>query len=136
MFANTQTAETCLGPALKAAYQVIQHVGGKLHVFTATRPTVGESPIKNREGAPAAAKPKEGTPTQLQPDGEFYKNLAVDCSKQQVCVDIWSFAGAYSTVNASRSPRTNAAAGCARTVPLAYDTPSGSDPPGPQRDLQ
>ena len=95
MFANTQTAETCLGPALKAAYQVIQHVGGKLHVFTATRPTVGESPIKNREGAPAAAKPKEGTPTQLQPDGEFYKNLAVDCSKQQVCVDIWSFAGAY-----------------------------------------
>ena len=70
-------------------------MGGKLHVFTATRPTVGESPIKNREGAPAAAKPKEGTPTQLQPDGEFYKNLAVDCSKQQVCVDVWSCAGSY-----------------------------------------
>ena len=31
----------------------------------------------------------------LQPDCDFYKNMAVECSKQQVCVDVWSCGGSY-----------------------------------------
>ena len=100
MFASTQATEVALGPALKAAYQLIQHIGGKLAVFSATRPTVGEAKLKARgEGAPAAKAAGggdgKGGASLLQPESEFYKNLAVDGSKQQVCIDVWSCAGSY-----------------------------------------
>jgi len=77
---------------------VIQHIGGKLQVFSCTRPTVGEAALKNREGGPRSAKEATDAkgPSLLQPDCEFYKTMAVECSKQQVCVDIWSCGGSYS----------------------------------------
>ena len=92
MFANTRSTEVALGPALKAAYQLCQHIGGKVQVFSVTRPTVGDAQLKNREGAAPGAKngaaaDKGGGASLLQPDSDFYKNLAVDCSKQQICID-------------------------------------------------
>ena len=33
MFASTRTMESCLGPALDAAYNVMQHIGGKMVVL-------------------------------------------------------------------------------------------------------
>jgi len=101
MFASNQSTDTCLGPALRAAYAVAQHVGGKLAVFTASRPTIGEGKLINREGvaaAPrggAAADAKGGGGGLLAPATEFYKNLAIDCSKQQLCVDVWNCNGSY-----------------------------------------
>mmetsp|Transcript_17177 Transcript_17177/g.56121 ORF Transcript_17177/g.56121 Transcript_17177/m.56121 type:complete len:82 (-) Transcript_17177:787-1032(-) len=56
MFASNQSTDTCLGPALRAAYAVAQHVGGKLAVFTASRPTIGEGKLINREGVAAAPR--------------------------------------------------------------------------------
>jgi hypothetical protein len=97
MFASNQPTDTCLGPALRAAYAVSQHVGGKLAVFTASRPTVGEGKLMNREGAAPAAQGGRTAPADakggggvLAPATEFYKNFAVDCSKQQLCVDVWN----------------------------------------------
>ena len=52
MFAQSQAVEVALGPALRAAMQVIQHIGGKMQVFSCTRPTIGEAKLKNREGGP------------------------------------------------------------------------------------
>jgi protein transport protein SEC24 len=100
MFASTQATEVALGPALKAAYQLIQHIGGKLEVFSATRPTVGDAKLKNREGGggPGGAPPKaaDGKGSNLLlPDIDFYKNLAVDCSKQQICIDVWATGAQY-----------------------------------------
>jgi len=96
MFANTQSTEVALGPALKAAYQVAQHVGGKIAVFSCSRPTVGEGALRNREAAGGKGNTKEGQTTSLlRPDTEFYKTLAVDCSKQQLCVDLWCCHAAY-----------------------------------------
>ena len=92
MFAQNQCTEVALGPALKAALQVSQHVGGKLHVFTCTRPTVGDGKLRNREGgAPRssssttdpARKGEGATANLLQPDNDFFKTFAVECSKQQ-----------------------------------------------------
>jgi len=97
MFASSQSVEVALGPALRAAMQVVQHIGGKLAVFSCTRPTIGEAKLKNREGGPRPSKESsDGKATSLlQPDSDFYKNMAVECSKQQVCVDIWSCGGSY-----------------------------------------
>ena len=66
--------------------QVIQHIGGKMQVFSCTRPTIGEAKLKNREGGPRPAKDDGKGPSLLQPDCDFYKNMAVECSKQQVGV--------------------------------------------------
>ena len=95
MFASTQATEAALGPALKAAFQMIQHLGGKVHLFTCTRPTIGEAALKNREGATPSRGKEDPSAQLLQPASDFYKNLAVECSKQQVCIDVWSCAAAY-----------------------------------------
>ena len=97
MHAANQGVEVALGPALRAGYQMIQHIGGKMHVFNCTRPSVGEAKLRNRDGGPRGAAPAADAkgPNLLQPDCEFYKNLAVDCTKQQICVDLWNFSGAY-----------------------------------------
>jgi len=96
MFGATQATEVATGPALKAAYTVAQHVGGKVSLFSATRPTVGDGKLLNREGAGGAANGKgaEGGGL-LAPACDFYKTLAVDCSKQQLCIDVWACHSAY-----------------------------------------
>lgn len=95
MFAHTQTTEVALGPAIKAAFEVASHVGGKMSVFTCSRPTIGEGKLRNREGG-AKANAKEGQLTDmLKPDSDFYKTVAVDCSRQQLCVDMWVCNSAY-----------------------------------------
>ena len=68
MFAGAQSTETALGPALKMAYHVVQTMGGKLMLFTASRPTLGEGKLDNREGSkPTVPKPITLTRT-LNPD--------------------------------------------------------------------
>jgi len=95
MFSQTQSTDLALGPTLKAAYQVASHVGGKIQLFCASRASVGEGKLRNRD-APAGKQGKEAASTNLlQPDTDFYKTLAVDCSKQQLCVDVWSCSSAY-----------------------------------------
>merc|ERR1711967_38352 len=65
MFAGSQSGEVALGPALKAAFQIQQHVGGKMHVFSCTRPTVGEGLVRMRDNSSASAKDdKSATPLQ------------------------------------------------------------------------
>lgn len=96
MFGQTQSTEVALGPALKAAFQLMSHVGGKLHVFTCSRPTIGEGKLRNREGAPPKGGAKDvPSASLLQPDTDFYKTFAVDCTKQQLCIDVWSCNSAY-----------------------------------------
>ena len=72
-----------------------------MQLFTCTRPGVGDAALKNREGAAPArgsAATTDASAAMLQPSSDFYKNLAVDCSKQQVCVDVWSCAAAYTDI--------------------------------------
>lgn len=49
MHANTHAVESCLGAALEAAYMLMQHVGGKMLVFQATLPSVGNGKLRQRE---------------------------------------------------------------------------------------
>lgn len=107
MFAATQNLDSALGPALKSAFQLMQHVGGKLHTFVTALPSVGEAKLRNREdarGAPAGGRPASAQPKSnaagavnglLLAEEGFYKKLAVECSRQQVCVDVWLFGAAY-----------------------------------------
>ncbi len=49
MFAGTQHVESATGPALQAAFMVINHIGGKLALFQVTVPSLGVGKIKNRD---------------------------------------------------------------------------------------
>ena len=53
---------------------------------------MGEAKLRNREGD---QRRDAKAPSLLQPDVDFYKTLAVDCTKQQISVDLWNFSGAY-----------------------------------------
>ena len=41
MFTGTRNMESCLGPAVTAAYRVMGHIGGKMCVFQSTLPSLG-----------------------------------------------------------------------------------------------
>ena len=97
MFAHTRQTEAALGPALDAAFQVMQHIGGKMVVLSASLPSVGGGRLKVREAAKMLGSDAEYT--LLAPDagdaGNFYKAKAVDFSRQQISVDTFLFAHSY-----------------------------------------
>ena len=107
MFAPTLILDAALGPALKAAFQLMQHVGGKLALFATALPSVGEAKLRNREDMRAAGRPgtapakgaagggASGAAALLVAEEPFYKKLAVECSRQQICVDVWLFGAPY-----------------------------------------
>jgi protein transport protein SEC24 len=109
MFQHAVGLDSCLGPALKAAFQLMQHVGGKLELFATALPSIGEAKLRNREDGRAGAAPRAATAAAkgggaaagavaaiLVPEESFYKKLAVECSRQQICVDVWLFGASYS----------------------------------------
>lgn len=101
MFAGTRTSESALGPALEAAFQVMQHIGGKMLVLQTALPTTGPGKLKQREAPKLLGGDKEHTLLAPDPgeEGNFYKNKAVDFSRQQISVDTYLFgSGAYMDV--------------------------------------
>lgn len=49
-----------------------------------------------REDSKLFGTPKEST--LLQPQNNFYKNFAIECSRSQVSVDMWLFSSTYTDV--------------------------------------
>lgn len=91
-FQSNQRVESALGPALRAAYGVMKNVGGKMVVFQSSLPSLGVAALKNREG-PKLAVDKELA--LLRPADQFYKVLALDCSRQQISVDLFLMPPGY-----------------------------------------
>lgn len=104
MFQSTQDAGCALGSALRAGHKLIGPVGGKLTVLTATLPNVGHGALELREDKKALGTSKEST--LLQTGNSFYKSFAVECSKQQISVDMFLFSSQYQDVaSLSNLPR-------------------------------
>jgi protein transport protein SEC24 len=101
MFAATRTLDSALGPALEAAFQVSQVQGGKVVVVQAALPSLGPGKLKPREGNKNLGADKEHTllaPDPDSPDANYYKNKAVDFSRQQLSVDFFLFNPNYADV--------------------------------------
>jgi protein transport protein SEC24 len=94
MFAKKPVvSQSCLGPALKAAFTVMKQVGGKMCVFQTIMPNMGDGALKPREN-PAVM----GTPNEckiLRPDIPWYKDTAIEFSRQQISVDMFLFPYQY-----------------------------------------
>ncbi|KAL3938641.1 MAG: hypothetical protein SGARI_001666, partial [Bacillariaceae sp.] len=82
-------SRSCLGPALKAAFTVMKQVGGKMCVFQSIQPNLGDGALK-----PRLNPQMMGTGAEvklLRPDTSWYKDTAVEFSRQQICVDMFLF---------------------------------------------
>uniref|UniRef100_A0A670J1Q0 SEC24 homolog A, COPII coat complex component n=1 Tax=Podarcis muralis TaxID=64176 RepID=A0A670J1Q0_PODMU len=93
MFTNSLETQSALGPALQAAFKLMSPTGGRISVFQTQLPTVGVGALKPREEPNQKAAAKD---IHLTPSTDFYKKLALDCSGQQVAVDLFLLSGQYS----------------------------------------
>lgn len=93
MFTKSLETQSALGPALQAAFKLMSPSGGRISVFQTQLPSVGMGALKSREEPNQRATAKD---IHLTPSTDFYKKLALDCSGQQVAVDLFLLSGQYS----------------------------------------
>jgi protein transport protein SEC24 len=96
MFQDSHIVGNALGSALQAAHQLIGKYGGKIIALTASLPTVGEGALKARDDPKLLGTSKESS--LLNAASSFYKTFAIECSKQQVAVDMFLFSASYTDV--------------------------------------
>lgn len=96
MFQDSHVVGNALGSALQAAHQLINKIGGKIICLTATLPTLGEGALKARDDPKLLGTSKESS--LLTAASSFYKTFAIECSKQQVSVDMFLFSSSYTDV--------------------------------------
>ena len=121
MFEGSTTASSsCLGPALKAAFTVTKHIGGKMSVFQSILPTLGDGALVPRENHQVMGTVDEVK--LLRPGTNWYKDTAVEFSRSQISVDMYLFPRSYVDV-ASLGDLPKLTAGTLRTYPgFNYDT--------------
>jgi len=90
---NPVVSQSCLGPALKAAFTVMKQIGGKMCVFQSILPNLGDGALKPREQPGIMGTPNEVK--LLKPDVTWYKDTAVEFSRQQISVDMYLFPYQY-----------------------------------------
>ncbi|RMD41305.1 hypothetical protein DV735_g3837, partial [Chaetothyriales sp. CBS 134920] len=104
MFQNNQNAGSAMGSALRAGHKLIGPVGGKMTVVTASLPNIGHGKLEVREDKKLLGTSKESS--LLGTANSFYKSFAVECSKQQISVDMFLFSSQYQDVaSLSNLPR-------------------------------
>jgi len=88
MFNGSHETENCLGAALQAAYKMISPTGGRITVMQCVLPNIGPGALQPRE--PGGKGVAGGADIALLgPATDFYKKLALDCSGQQIAVDLF-----------------------------------------------
>ncbi|EPY50354.1 COPII vesicle coat protein [Schizosaccharomyces cryophilus OY26] len=96
MFASTRDSSNALGPALKAAQHLIENIGGKICCFVSSLPNVGSGKLSLREDPKLLGTNRESN--LLHHQDAFYKSFAVECSTNQVSVDMFLFSSQYQDV--------------------------------------
>lgn len=107
-FEGTANQQFALGPALRSGHKMISSIGGKLIVFAATLPSIGEGKLTVRDEAAHSGKAKESQML-LNPADKFYKSFAVECNSAQVTIDLFLTATKYQDIaTLSNLPRYTA----------------------------
>jgi protein transport protein SEC24 len=120
MFENSTSNNACLGPALKAAFTVTKHIGGKMCVFQSSLPTLGDGKLVPRENSAIMGTPDEVK--LLRPATNWYKDTAIEFSRAQISVDMFLFPRAYIDV-ATMGDLPKVTAGTLHTYPgFNYET--------------
>lgn len=92
-FHGTHDTSCALGAALQAAYKLLFATGGRVTVFQTCLPNCGPGALQSRED-PNARSGKDVP--HLNPATDFYKRFALDCSGQQIAIDLFLLNSQYS----------------------------------------
>ncbi|PQE14422.1 Sec23 Sec24 trunk domain-containing protein [Rutstroemia sp. NJR-2017a BBW] len=104
MFQMNPNNGSCMGSALRAGHKLISPLGGKIVVISASLPNIGYGKLEMREDKKLLGTSKESS--LLQTANSFYKSFAVECSKNQVSIDMFLFSSQYQDVaSLSNLPR-------------------------------
>lgn len=93
MFSQNRETHSALGPALQAAFKLMSPTGGRVTVFQTQLPSLGAGMLQSRED-PNQRSSTKGV-QHLGPATDFYKKLALDCSGQQIGVDLFLLSSQY-----------------------------------------
>ncbi|XP_073335264.1 protein transport protein Sec24A [Pagrus major] len=93
LFEKTMETQSALGSALQAAFKLLSPTGGRMSVFQTQLPNLGVGALQSREDPNQRASAKDIQ--HLSPATDFYKKLALDCSGQQVAVDLFLLSTQY-----------------------------------------
>lgn len=93
LFEKTMETQSALGSALQAAFKLLSPTGGRMSVFQTQLPNLGAGALQSREDPNQRASAKDVQ--HLSPATDFYKKLALDCSGQQVAVDLFLLSAQY-----------------------------------------
>merc|ERR1719153_1548998 len=94
LFNGSQETENFLGAALQAAYKMVNPTGGRITVVQGSLPNIGPGAVENREGG-GRDKTQTDMVKLLNPSTDFYKRLALECSGQQIAVDLFVIASQH-----------------------------------------
>lgn len=95
-FAGNQKVDSAMGPALQAAFLVMNHVGGKLLLFQAAPPSLGIGKIKARDNPALYGTDREYA--LRSPDDPFYKRFSAEASRFQICIDVFAAGSTYQDI--------------------------------------
>ncbi|KAM9729606.1 protein transport protein Sec24A isoform 2-T2 [Menidia menidia] len=93
LFQKTMETQSALGSALQAAFKLLSPTGGRMSVYQTQLPNLGVGALQSREDPNQRASAKDIQ--HLSPATDFYKKLALDCSGQQVAVDLFLLSAQY-----------------------------------------
>ncbi|XP_049897478.1 protein transport protein Sec24A isoform X3 [Epinephelus moara] len=93
LFEKTMETQSALGSALQAAFKLLSPTGGRMSIFQTQLPNLGVGALQSREDPNQRASAKDVQ--HLSPATDFYKKLALDCSGQQVAVDLFLLSSRY-----------------------------------------
>ncbi|ESN99520.1 hypothetical protein HELRODRAFT_101510 [Helobdella robusta] len=108
MHKDNKEIGSCLGPALKLAYEILAPTGGRVSIFQTKIPDVGEGSLKSREDPNKRA----GEVVQnLTAATDFYKKVALDGSSSHVAFDLFMLNTQYADL-ATLSVLSRYSGGC------------------------
>ncbi|GFR98794.1 SEC24 family, member A [Elysia marginata] len=112
LFEGNHETGSALGAALQAAHKLMSPTGGRITVMQTCLPTIGPGALENREVGGDSGK----NVAHIGPATDFYKKLSLDCSAQQIAVDLFMLNGQYADL-ASLSCISKYSAGCVYYYP-------------------
>lgn len=91
-FSESFNTGCALGAALQIAFKILAPRGGRVTVFQACLPNCGPGSLEPRDDG----NPHSGDRVlHMAPSTDFYKKLALECSAEQIAVDLFFISNQY-----------------------------------------
>lgn len=113
-FKDSLDSGSALGPALQAAFKLLQPTGGRITIFQTCLPNRGPGALEARENPNQRSNDE---PPHMNPATDFYKKIALECTSFYIAVDLFILNSQYVDL-ATLSGVSKFSSGCIHHIPL------------------